>query len=57
MVVRSNATPVDMARRARMEFPDQALVGVVLNGTDGAAIPYTRYYYDGDPKNASGSRS
>src|SRR6267143_5397281 len=34
MVVRSNATPVDMARRARQEFPDQALVGVVLNGTD-----------------------
>jgi protein-tyrosine kinase len=57
MVVRSNATPVDMARRARMEFPDQALVGVVLNGTDGAAIPYTRYYYDGDGKNTSESKS
>jgi len=56
MVVRSNATPVDMARRARMEFPDQALVGVVLNGTDGAAIPYTRYYYDGDGKNANESK-
>jgi Mrp family chromosome partitioning ATPase len=56
MVVRSNATPVDMARRARMEFPDQALVGVVLNGTDGAAIPYTRYYYDSDGKNANESK-
>jgi protein-tyrosine kinase len=57
MVVRSNATPVDMARRARMEFPDQALVGVVLNGTDGAAIPYARYYYDGDGTRASESKS
>ena len=46
MVVRSNATPVDMARRARQEFPDEALVGVVLNGTDMDAMPYTRYYYD-----------
>ena len=33
MVVRSNATPFDLARKARQEFPDQALVGVVLNGT------------------------
>jgi len=46
MVVRSNATPVDMARRAREEFPDQALVGVVLNGTNQEAMPYTRYYYE-----------
>jgi protein-tyrosine kinase len=46
MVVRSNTTPVDMAQRARQEFPDQALVGVVLNGTDGDATSYTRYYYD-----------
>ncbi|MGD0164579.1 MAG: CpsD/CapB family tyrosine-protein kinase [Candidatus Sulfotelmatobacter sp.] len=46
MVVRSNATPVDMARRARQEFPDQALVGVVLNGTDSEAMSYTRYYYN-----------
>jgi protein-tyrosine kinase len=46
MVVRSNATPVDMARRARQEFPDQALVGVVLNGTENQAVPYTRYYYE-----------
>jgi BioD-like phosphotransacetylase family protein len=46
MVVRSNSTPVDMARRARQEFPDQALVGVVLNGTDAEAMSYTRYYYD-----------
>jgi capsular exopolysaccharide synthesis family protein len=45
MVVRSNVTPVDMARRARQEFPEQALVGVVLNGTDNESIPYSRYYY------------
>jgi capsular exopolysaccharide synthesis family protein len=46
MVVRSNTTPTDMARRARLEFPDDALVGVVLNGTNADAMPYTRYYYD-----------
>ena len=39
MVVRSNATPIDMARRAREEFPDQALIGVVLNGTDKESTP------------------
>jgi protein-tyrosine kinase len=32
MVVRSNVTPSDMARRAREEFPDKLLLGVVLNG-------------------------
>jgi protein-tyrosine kinase len=57
MVVRSNVTPVDMARRARLEFPDQALVGVVLNGTDGEAEPYTRYYYPPDEKNVTESKS
>jgi protein-tyrosine kinase len=46
MVVRSNATPFDIARKARQEFPDQALVGVVLNGTREDAIPYARYYYE-----------
>jgi len=46
MVVRSNSTPSDAARRARMEFPDQALVGVVLNGTGGEAAYYERYYYE-----------
>jgi capsular exopolysaccharide synthesis family protein len=50
MVVRSNVTPVDMARRARQEFPDQALVGVVLNGTDSDSIPYSRYYYGASAK-------
>jgi Mrp family chromosome partitioning ATPase len=57
MVVRSNATPVDMAQRARQEFPDQALVGVVLNGTDGDAIPYSRYYYEAYGKNQTESKA
>jgi len=57
MVVRSNATPVDMARRAREEFPDQALVGVVLNGTDREATPYSRYYYEAYVKNGTESKS
>jgi len=46
MVVRCNATPFDMARRARQEFPDQVLVGVVLNGADGEVSAYARYYYE-----------
>jgi capsular exopolysaccharide synthesis family protein len=57
MVVRSNATPVDMARRARQEFPDEALVGVVLNGTNMDAMPYTRYYYDAYQKSATESKT
>ncbi len=44
MVVRSNLTPFDMARKARQEFPAEALVGVVLNGTRGEAVPYSHYY-------------
>jgi protein-tyrosine kinase len=55
MVVRSNATPIDMARRARQEFPDEMLVGVVLNGTQSASVPYARYYYDGQ-KNGTESK-
>jgi capsular exopolysaccharide synthesis family protein len=46
MVVRCNATPFDMARRARQEFHDQVLVGVVLNGADGEVSDYARYYYE-----------
>ena len=57
MVVRSNVTPTDMARRAREEFPDQALVGVVLNGTDNASVPYSRYYYGANGKNATETKS
>src|SRR5260370_24630044 len=38
MVVRSNATPSDLARRAREEFPDKLLLGAVLSGTSTAAL-------------------
>ncbi len=44
MVVRSNATPFDMARKARQEFRDKHQVGVVLNGIE-AGSSYTQYYY------------
>jgi capsular exopolysaccharide synthesis family protein len=53
MVVRSNATPSDVARKARQEFSDQALVGVVLNGTSEEAAPYARYYYEAYQKKAT----
>jgi capsular exopolysaccharide synthesis family protein len=45
MVVRSNTTPFDMARKARQEFPAEMLIGVVLNGTREDAMAYSRYYY------------
>ncbi len=57
MVVRSESTPVDMARKARQEFPDQALVGVVLNGTRESAAPYERYYYEAYEKNGTGNKA
>jgi capsular exopolysaccharide synthesis family protein len=46
MVVRSNVTPSDAARRALQEFPEESLVGVVLNGTSGSDAQYARYYYE-----------
>ena len=46
MVVRSNSTPSEAARRARHEFPENALVGFVLNGTSHDSAPYERYYYE-----------
>jgi protein-tyrosine kinase len=45
MVVRSNVTPSDMARRAREEFPDKLLLGVVLNGTTSGDVTRSKYYY------------
>jgi protein-tyrosine kinase len=51
MVVRSNSTPADVARRARQEFPEQVLLGVVLNGRHEDAAPYERYYYEAYEKN------
>jgi capsular exopolysaccharide synthesis family protein len=43
MVVRSNVTPADMARRARAEFQDKLLLGVVLNGAQTGK--QSEYYY------------
>jgi capsular exopolysaccharide synthesis family protein len=57
MVVRSNATPFDIARKARHEFPDQMLVGVVLNGTREDAIPYARYYYESYQKKTTTTKA
>ena len=45
MVVRSAVTPADLARRAREEFPDKLLIGVVLNGTSTGDVPRSKYYY------------
>jgi protein-tyrosine kinase len=43
MVVRSNITPSDLARRARDEFQDKLLLGVVLNGAP--VGKQSKYYY------------
>jgi protein-tyrosine kinase len=48
MVVRSNVTPSDAARKALQEFPEESLVGVVLNGTSGNQSGYARYYETDD---------
>lgn len=53
MVVRSNSTPSDMARRAREEFPDKLLLGVVLNGTSTGDVARSKYYY-GEAVNTHG---
>ena len=45
MVVRSNVTPSDAARRARLEFAPDQLLGVVLNGIDPKLDAYARAYY------------
>ncbi len=45
LVVRSNNTPIDAARRARKEFTDRNVVGVVLNGIASDLSPYSQYYY------------
>lgn len=50
VVVRSNSTPFDIARKAREQFAEQNLVGVVLNGTQEHTAPYARYYYDESQK-------
>jgi protein-tyrosine kinase len=45
LVVRSNATPSDLARRAREEFQDKLLLGVVLNGAPSGHLSQSKYYY------------
>jgi protein-tyrosine kinase len=45
LVVRSNSTPIDAARRARAEFTERNVVGVVLNGVTAEMSPYMQYYY------------
>ena len=54
LVVRSNSTPVDAARRARNEFTDHNVVGVVLNGITPDLSPYTQYYYSAYTGNGNG---
>lgn len=46
MVVRSAVTPADIARKAREEFPEESLIGVVLNGIRESQAEYQRYYYE-----------
>ena len=45
MVVRSQVTPSDLARRTREEFQDKLLLGVVLNGSNSAKRAQSKYYY------------
>jgi len=45
LVFRSNNTPVDAARRARKEFANRNVVGVVLNGISPELSLYSQYYY------------
>ncbi|MGA9642330.1 MAG: CpsD/CapB family tyrosine-protein kinase [Terriglobales bacterium] len=45
MVVRSNVTPSPLAKKAREEFPDKLLLGVVLNGTPTENMSQSKYYY------------
>ncbi len=56
MVVRANATPFDVAQKAREEFGDEQLLGVVLNGVGPRSLPYTRYYYTYERTNAREAR-
>lgn len=50
LVVRSDATPFDLAQKARQEFADEQLLGVVLNGVGSGSMPYHRYYYSTYPR-------
>jgi len=43
--VRSQFTPFDVVRQARQRFREEALVGVVLNGTEADSSLHSRYRY------------
>ena len=45
LVVRSTVTPFDIARKARTEFGEKQLLGVVLNGVEAEPSSYSQYYY------------
>lgn len=45
IVVRSNSTPIEAARKAKGEFAGRNVVGVVLNGISPELSPYSNYYY------------
>lgn len=57
LVVRSNSTPMDAARRAAKEFADRNVVGVVLNGITPELSPYTQYYYAAYGSKENGSQN
>jgi capsular exopolysaccharide synthesis family protein len=54
LVARSHVTPADLARKARLEFSEKQLLGVVLNAVEvDSSEYYSRYYYKaaaGEPK-------
>ena len=57
MVVRSNSTPADVAQKARAEFSEEALIGVVLNGSKNDKSPYAGYYYEADRTRAKPAKA
>ena len=52
LVVSSGSTPFDLAQRARREFKDTPVLGVVLNRVE-AGSTYVSYYYSAYAKKAS----
>ena len=56
-LARSLGQGMNEFRKARQEFPDRSLIGVVLNGTSDDAAPYARYYYDAYEKKGNTIKS
>jgi capsular exopolysaccharide synthesis family protein len=57
LVVRSTMTPFDAARKARTEFGDKQLLGVVLNGVQANDSAYSQHYYSyGQEESRDGNR-